>query len=100
MLELLWDIITFPLTVVGLVAMGAVVGLLARWLLPGRDDLSFLGTVGLGIAGSLVAGVTGALLGGDVDDRLLFIPRAGFFLSILGAIAALLAYRLVQNARR
>ncbi|MEX1279533.1 MAG: GlsB/YeaQ/YmgE family stress response membrane protein [Acidimicrobiia bacterium] len=100
MLELLWDIITLPLAIIGLVATGAVVGLLARWLLPGRDDLSFVGTVGLGIAGSLVAGVVGALLGGNVDDRLLFIPRAGFFWSIVGAVVALLAHRVVENSRR
>lgn len=100
MFELLWDILTLPFTLLWLVIVGAVTGSLARLIVPGADDFGFWRTVLIGVGGSLMAGVIGALITGDVDDRLLFIPRGGFFTSILGAIVAVLLYRAYRNAGR
>lgn len=46
-----------------LVVTGLVVGALARLALPGRDPMSIPQTIGIGIAGSLVAGLIAYALG-------------------------------------
>jgi uncharacterized membrane protein YeaQ/YmgE (transglycosylase-associated protein family) len=38
---------------------GLLVGALARWLLPGPDPMSWLATIGYGIAGSFLGGLVG-----------------------------------------
>ncbi|MFT4200805.1 GlsB/YeaQ/YmgE family stress response membrane protein [Gordonia sp. (in: high G+C Gram-positive bacteria)] len=40
--------------VLGLIAVGAVIGVLARVVMPGRQSLSVLATVVLGVLGTLV----------------------------------------------
>lgn len=47
-----------------LAVWGLVVGAFARLALPGRDPLSFLQTVAIGLAGSFVAGILFRLLTG------------------------------------
>lgn len=42
---------------------GLIVGALARLVLPGPDPMSWLATIGYGIAGSLVGGILGRMLG-------------------------------------
>lgn len=42
---------------------GLIVGALARLVLPGPDPMSWLATLGYGIAGSFIGGVLGRLLG-------------------------------------
>ena len=94
---MLWDVLTFPLALLGFAFMGGIVGVIARWIVPGVDDLGLVRTVLLGMAGSVLAGVAGALLFGSASDRFLFLPRGGFLASILGAIVALLVYRAARN---
>lgn len=42
---------------------GLIVGALARLVLPGPDPMSWLATLGYGIAGSFIGGMLGRLLG-------------------------------------
>ena len=43
--------------------IGLVVGLLARFLVPGRDPMGFIGTLILGVVGALIGGwLAGAIL--------------------------------------
>ena len=42
---------------------GLIVGALARLVLPGPDPMSWLATIGYGIAGSFIGGILGRLLG-------------------------------------
>ena len=46
-----------------LVVTGLIVGALARLALPGRDPMSIPQTIGIGVAGSLVAGLIAYALG-------------------------------------
>jgi uncharacterized membrane protein YeaQ/YmgE (transglycosylase-associated protein family) len=71
--------------VVGWVLFGIVVGAIARWIYPGRQSMSPLATMGLGIAGSLLGGAAAYLL------RLGMFPYSatGYIFSTLGAIALL-----------
>ena len=75
--------------------VGLIAGAIARLVVPGRDPLGFFGTILLGLVGSVVGGFVADLLTAGNDD---FNP-AGIIGSILGAIAALLIYRLVMRRR-
>ena len=53
------------LYLITLAIFGLVVGAFARLALPGKDPLSLLQTMAVGIAGSLIAGVVFYLIFGD-----------------------------------
>jgi uncharacterized membrane protein YeaQ/YmgE (transglycosylase-associated protein family) len=74
--------------------IGLIVGALAKLIMPGRDPGGIFVTMLLGIAGSLVGGFFGRLLG-------LYGPGqgAGFIVSIIGAIVLLAIYRLLIGHR-
>jgi len=42
---------------------GLIVGALARLVLPGPDPMSWLATIGYGLAGSFIGGIIGRILG-------------------------------------
>lgn len=66
---------------IGFIAFGLVVGVLARLLVPGRQELSLGMTVLLGMAGSIVGGVVANALGtGDIWE-----------LNIVGSLVAIAA---------
>lgn len=66
---------------IGFIVAGLVIGALARLIKPGRQDLSLLQTLLLGLAGSVIGGLVANLLGtGDV-----------FELNVLGFIVAVVA---------
>ena len=75
--------------------VGLIVGALAKLIMPGRYAGGILLTMLLGVAGSLVGGFFGRLLG-------LYGPgqRAGFIVSTLGAILLLALYRALITHRR
>ena len=72
------------------VIVGFVVGLVARALMPGADQMGFFATAALGIIGSFVGGFLGNLIK-TPSDGAQFHP-AGFFMSVVGAIVALFAW--------
>jgi len=65
---------------------GLIVGLIARALLPGRQQMGLIKTTLLGAAGSFIGGLVGNLISGDPLGR---IHTAGWIGSILGAIILL-----------
>ena len=83
MLHVIWYVIT-----------GFVVGLLARALLPGADQMGIVATTVLGIVGSVVGGFIGRLVK-KPEPGAAFHP-AGFLLSLVGAIVVLLLWRMVR----
>ncbi len=70
---------------------GLVVGALARLILPGRDPMSILQTIGVGMAGSFVAGLIAMAL---FDGR----PRGGLLLSV--AVATLFVWLIRRSRER
>lgn len=73
--------------------VGLIAGGLARLLVPGRDPMGFLGTLVLGLVGSVVGGFLGDLLvKGDGD-----FSTAGLIGSIIGAVIALLIWRAMNR---
>ena len=76
---------------ISLIIIGLVAGALARLVVPGKQDLSILGTIVLGIVGSFVGGFLGYLLF-HKDAGSGFLQPAGIIGSVIGAVIALLVY--------
>lgn len=80
------------LTFIWMLFIGLVVGALARLMMPGKNPGGIFITMLLGIAGALVAGVIGRLLGLYASGQ-----RAGSIMSTIGAILLLALYRLITH---
>jgi uncharacterized membrane protein YeaQ/YmgE (transglycosylase-associated protein family) len=74
--------------IIGWIHFGLAVGIVAKFLMPGRDPGGFFITALLGIVGALVGGFLGRLLGwyGDGDP-------VGFVMAVVGSLVLLAAYR-------
>jgi uncharacterized membrane protein YeaQ/YmgE (transglycosylase-associated protein family) len=75
--------------------VGFVVGLIARAIVPGSQQMGLILTTVLGIVGSLVGGFIGGLVSKPREGSR-FHP-AGFLLSIVGAIVVLLLWRFLHS---
>ncbi len=74
------------------VLVGLVVGIVAKLLHPGRENMGFIMTILLGVGGSFVAGFAGKALGWYQPDE-----GAGFIASVIGAIILLVIYSRVKK---
>jgi uncharacterized membrane protein YeaQ/YmgE (transglycosylase-associated protein family) len=74
------------------IVIGFVVGLIARFLLPGRDAMGFIITTVVGVAGALLAAYVGTSMGWYAEGQ-----PAGFIASVLGAMALLLVLRALRG---
>lgn len=76
------------------IVIGAIVGALAKLVMPGRDPGGVIITILLGIAGSFVAGMLGHAVGWYEAGE-----GPGIIASVLGAIVLLAIYRAVVGRR-
>ncbi len=82
------------ISIIGWIIFGAIVGALARLIMPGRDPMGFLMTIILGIAGSMIGGfLMGLILGGRGT------APTGWIGSVLGAVLLLWLYRRFATTR-
>lgn len=93
--------------IIGWIVFGAIAGLIAKALMPGKDPGGCIITVLLGIVGSVIGGfIARTLLGygtptgrGDVSE----LTQPGFLVSlvlaVVGAIILLALYRLIKGRR-
>jgi uncharacterized membrane protein YeaQ/YmgE (transglycosylase-associated protein family) len=72
--------------------IGLIAGAVAKLIMPGKDPGGIIITMLLGIAGSLLAGYLGRVLGFYQEGQ-----PAGFIMSVVGAIVLLAIYRLVKS---
>jgi uncharacterized membrane protein YeaQ/YmgE (transglycosylase-associated protein family) len=72
------------MSIILMAVVGFVVGLIARAVLPGTQQLGIILTAALGIAGSFIAGFAGQAMGLYQAGQ-----NAGFIGSIVGAIVLL-----------
>ena len=76
------------------ILLGLVVGVLAKWILPGKDPGGFIVTILLGIAGALVGGYLATLLGlGAVTG----FNLGSLAIAIAGAILLLVVHRKLRS---
>ena len=75
--------------IIGWILFGLVVGIVAKFLMPGRDPGGFIITAVLGVVGALVGGFLGQSLGFYREGE-----PAGFLMAVVGSIILLLLYRM------
>ena len=80
------------LHLLGVIVIGALVGLIAKFLVPGRDPGGFIVTPLIGIGGALVATYLGQFLHFYEPGQ-----NAGFIGGIVGAVVILLVYRAIRR---
>jgi uncharacterized membrane protein YeaQ/YmgE (transglycosylase-associated protein family) len=78
------------------VGFGTLVGLTAKGIMPGRDPGGAIGTLLMGIAGSLIG--CGVLLLFDTSFRVTPISPLGFAAGTGGAFLLLLFFRILSNS--
>ena len=74
------------------IVVGAVIGVLARLLMPGRDPVGFIGTILIGIVGAVVGGYAWRALFGNTEG----VEWIG---SIIVAMVLLWIYRQMTYRR-
>jgi uncharacterized membrane protein YeaQ/YmgE (transglycosylase-associated protein family) len=84
--------------VIGIIIFGAVIGMLARLVLPGKQDISAIVTVILGILGALA----GYYIWGAISDKgdTSGIDWIRWIISIIVAAVLVTAYGAVMGKRR
>ena len=74
------------------IAIGFVIGVVAKLLTPGRDPGGFLVTSAVGVAGSILASYLGHFMGVYHAGE-----RAGFVGAVIGSILILAAYHALRR---
>jgi uncharacterized membrane protein YeaQ/YmgE (transglycosylase-associated protein family) len=68
---------------IGFIVAGLVIGALARLIKPGKQNLSMLMTLGLGLVGSIIGGLIASALGtGSIWE----LNILGFVLAVVAAV--------------
>jgi len=80
--------------IIGTLIIGLVAGLVARFLMPGRDAAGFFITMALGVGGAFLATWLGQSLGWYREGQ-----TAGFIGAVVGALIILILYRLLVRRR-
>jgi uncharacterized membrane protein YeaQ/YmgE (transglycosylase-associated protein family) len=83
------------MSIIWAVIIGFIVGIVAKFLMPGRDPGGFIVTALLGIVGAVVATFLGQAMGIYAAGQ-----AAGFIGSVIGAIVVLFIYNLIVRGRR
>jgi len=81
--------------IIGTIIIGLLAGIVAKFLMPGRDPGGFIITILLGIAGAFVATYLGQAVGWYHAGE-----GAGFIGAVVGAVIILLIYRLIAGRSR
>ena len=81
--------------IIAWIVFGLIVGVVAKFLMPGRDPGGFEVTILLGIVGAIVGGFLGRAVGWYGPD-----DPAGFVMAVLGAMVLLIGYRLIARRPR
>ncbi|MDD2692979.1 MULTISPECIES: GlsB/YeaQ/YmgE family stress response membrane protein [Simplicispira] len=80
------------MSLLGTLFIGLIVGFIARAIKPGDDKLGWIMTALLGVAGSFLASYVGVAMGWYRTGQ-----TAGWIASVLGAIALLVLYGIIQR---
>lgn len=76
------------------IVLGLVIGIIAKMLHPGKEDMGFFMTILLGIGGSFLAGVIGQFFGWYRAGE-----GAGFIASVIVAILLLVIYGRLRQGK-
>lgn len=80
--------------IIAWIVFGLIAGVIAKFVMPGKDPGGFIVTILIGIAGAVVGGFIGNALGfGEVTG----FDLRSFFVAVVGAIVLLIGYRAVAR---
>ncbi len=79
-------------SILGYVVVGIVVGVLARFLVPGRDPMGWVGTIVLGILGAVIGGWAAGAIFEDTSG-------VDWIASIVAAVLLVLIWRAIAGNR-
>ena len=82
------------MSIIWMIIIGFLVGLVAKFFMPGRDAGGFIMTTILGIIGSVVGSYLGQFGGVYAPGQ-----PAGFIFSVLGAMVVLGVARMISGRR-
>jgi uncharacterized membrane protein YeaQ/YmgE (transglycosylase-associated protein family) len=84
--------------IVSIIVIGLLAGALARLVVPGKQDISIVMTIVLGILGSFVGGFLGYLIfHKDAQDG--FLQPSGIIGAFIGAVIVLLIWISIDKRR-
>ena len=79
------------LHLIGQIVFGLIVGVIAKFIMPGKDPGGFIVTAIVGMVGSLIGTFIGRALWGGAGYE------SGWITSILGAVLLLWIYRMIKG---
>ena len=79
-------------SIIGFVIVGAIVGVLARFVVPGDDPMGILGTIVLGIIGAVIGGWAAGAIFEDTTG-------VDWIASVLAAVILVVLWRAVTRNR-
>ena len=81
--------------------IGAIIGLLARAVMHGKQAMGLGMTIVLGVIGAIVGGLIGGLFGGDGISGIMSNPWSigTILLAVIGAIVVMVIYGLATKNR-
>ena len=82
------------MSIIWTIIIGLIVGIVAKFLMPGRDPGGFVITAIIGIVGSVIATYLGQALGFYRQGQ-----SAGFIAAVIGSIILLFLYRMVTGRK-
>jgi uncharacterized membrane protein YeaQ/YmgE (transglycosylase-associated protein family) len=84
--------------IIGLIVVGLIIGALARLITPGKQHMSMLATLLLGVVGAFIGGTIGGLLNDNTSPFELNI--LGFVFAVIAAVLLVgVAERLSSGSR-
>ena len=70
--------------ILGLIVVGLIIGALARLIKPGKQRMSILATLLLGVVGAIIGGVIGGLL--NDNTNIFELNVLGFIIAVVAAV--------------
>jgi uncharacterized membrane protein YeaQ/YmgE (transglycosylase-associated protein family) len=83
--------------IIAWIVLGLLAGLIARALMPGRDDVGVIATMLIGVAGAVIGGFIAELLGFDGLGS--FFELRTWVIAVAGALLLLAVFRSVLHSR-
>lgn len=76
------------------IIFGLIAGIIAKWIMPGKENVGIIVTIMLGIVGAVVGGYISTFFGfGKVDG----FNFGSFVVAVIGAIVVLYIYNKVKS---
>lgn len=76
------------------IIFGLIAGIIAKWIMPGKENVGIIVTIILGIVGAVIGGYISTFFGfGKVDG----FNFGSFVVAVIGAIVVLYIYKKVKS---